>query len=240
MSYEHPSTAGETYPLTDRHPAEDSYVSDNHGNKQPYVHGRIVKFAELDLPASKKFGEERLKWVLGVETTCIKSTAGDVMIEAIKPISIAKFRARFPHLFAEFVKKFGAQHLPKPAFTAADGIHDSLIGDYVPQAPLTLSTAERKRHLRAELEALEAMGDDEAEGQGYDGPSVDGYYANGTPLEQLDGIPVRARHTLEAVGIVTIEGLANLSELVIPDLGAGKWAAYREKAQKHLEDAGAA
>jgi hypothetical protein len=220
------------------YPATDSYIVDTQGNRQPMVHGAIVKSAELDLVASHHFGEEILKWTPCMETRCAMSTVPGTTIDPIKSVNIMAYKARFPEAFAEYISKYGDEDLPDQYFGGTAGIHPSLIGEYKPRVAKGSSMAEKKAALLNELKRIEAV---EAQGHPVDhepGPDLyedEEYHVDGTPLAELRGIPKRSLETLNANGVVTIEALANLSDFIIPQLGPANWDGYRAKAKAWLK-----
>ncbi len=85
---------------------------------------------------------------------------------------------------------------------------------------------------RLEAAEAQASGGHEPEPDTYE---PEEYHVEGTLLSELRGIPKRSLETLNANGIVTIEGLANLSDYIIPQLGPANWEGYRAKAQAWLK-----
>jgi len=240
LSYDLPSQMGEKHPLTKQYPATDSYITDSHGNRQPMVFGAIVKSADLDLVASKHFGEEILCWRLCLESRCTMSTVPGTTIEPIKSVNIMEFERRFPDAFTEYRGKYGEEGLPERYFGGTSGIHPSLIGEYVERKPKGSSIAEKKAALLNELKRLEAAEIHQANmpvSVPADDPDAQAgeYNVDGTPLADLRGIPTKPREVLEQNGVVTIEGLANLSDYIIDQLGPADWAGYRKKAQAWMK-----
>jgi predicted flap endonuclease-1-like 5' DNA nuclease len=237
LSFMTPERLGETWPITQRYPAIDSYVKDEMGNAQPFVHGAICKSAVIDWPASKHFGEEILSWQLCMQTTCVKSTAKDVMVEPIKPVNVKGFRTRFPDAFKEYIAKHGEEDLPDHETSITAGKHDTLVGPYVPKKVKGASIAEQKAELARQMKLLEAAEANQGKEEPEE-PELEDRYSleGGHPIKDMRGIGMKAKEMLEGIGVVTIEGLANLSDYVIPDLGPGNWERYRTLARQKVDE----
>lgn len=250
MQFQTPLEIGHTVDLTKLYDDTEGFIDDGRGNKSCHVKGRLVHVADLDRSASAKFGRECLTWRLAIASTIMNSMIKDVAVQIVKSSNIHSLRSRFPGAFDEYESRYGVADIPKrvdivnaaipaeliAAYDGPDSYEEYMQGVRNKTQISAMGVDAKRAQLQAMLDALDA------------GDAIDGALeaesefampATGQFISTWDSkVPVNARKSLMAKGVMTVEQFAGASDALLESLGAGQWNAWREVARKALNPKG--
>jgi hypothetical protein len=244
--FQEPLEIGQSVDLTRWHEDTTGFIDDGRGNRACHIHGKLVHIADVDRPASKKFGEQVLTWRLAIASRITTSTIKDISIQPVQEDSIGVLRERFPTAFKEYEKKYGADHLPERRDNVMQVADMGTVGEYTGAARnlaeyregvrslrtiAPMGKADRREYLENQLRELEGEVPDRA----FEQPSEFAPATSGTPLVTFGAIPQTARYSLLNIGVQTVEAFAGLSDAAMQGLGTGKWNAWRHLAQDAVD-----